>query len=130
MESVENRVDIDYRARPTLVPLLLDLNLLGQILVLLPLDLMSDSLVVNKVSAITDLLLSRCDVVVSRVAVHDGSTNAYLVVISLLYNSVFKELISLEFKQDLESRLFGIKVFKPDVNEMSKRLSNRQEVNE
>jgi len=43
--------------RLTLVPLLLDLGLDSQVLALLPLDLVSDSLVVNKVTAVTDLLL-------------------------------------------------------------------------
>jgi hypothetical protein len=41
----------------TLVPLLLDLDLLGQILVLLPLDLVASGLVVDKVATVADLLL-------------------------------------------------------------------------
>jgi hypothetical protein len=43
--------------KPTLVSLLLNFNLLGQILVLLPLDLGTNSLVVNKVSTVTNFLL-------------------------------------------------------------------------
>jgi thiazole synthase ThiGH ThiG subunit len=41
----------------TLVPLLLDLGLGGQVLALLPLDVGTDSLVVDKVTAVADLLL-------------------------------------------------------------------------
>ena len=45
------------RTRLTLVPLLLDLGLDSQVLALLPLDLGTDSLVVDKVTTVTDLLL-------------------------------------------------------------------------
>jgi hypothetical protein len=41
----------------TLVALLLDLHLLGQVLVLLPLDVPADRLVVHKVTAVADLFL-------------------------------------------------------------------------
>lgn len=41
----------------TLIPLFLDLDLLGQILVLLPLDLAPLSLVVDKVTTVADSLL-------------------------------------------------------------------------
>lgn len=52
------RSQYNGRACPlTLVPLLLDLDLLGQILVRLPLDLVSDSPVIDKVTAVPNLLL-------------------------------------------------------------------------
>ncbi len=48
---------ISYSRQLTLVPLLLDLNLLGQVLVLLPFDLVSNSFVVNKVTSIANFFL-------------------------------------------------------------------------
>lgn len=41
----------------TLVALLLDLDLLGEVLTALPLDLVSDSSVIDKVTSVSDLLL-------------------------------------------------------------------------
>jgi hypothetical protein len=42
---------------PTFVPLPLDLNVFGQILILLPFDISSNSVIVHKVAAIADLIL-------------------------------------------------------------------------
>jgi hypothetical protein len=43
--------------RLTLVALLLDFDLFGEVLVLLPLDVVADSRVVDKVTTVADLLL-------------------------------------------------------------------------
>ena len=55
--SSSTRPPVGIKMGLTLVAQLLDLDLLGEVLALLPLDVGSDSLVVDKVSAVADLLL-------------------------------------------------------------------------
>jgi hypothetical protein len=64
LEEVEERVGgddftDDAGAARRLVALLLDLDLLGEVLVLLPLDVVANRLVVDKVAAVADLVLQK-----------------------------------------------------------------------
>lgn len=45
------------QSKHTLVPLLLDFDLLGEVLLFLPLDLSTDSLVIDKVATVANLFL-------------------------------------------------------------------------
>ena len=83
----------------TLVTLLLDFKLLGQILVLLPLDFGTDRTIVDKVTCIANLLL---------------------VEVGLFQDSVIEEIVGGELENELEAR-GGIgcgEVFDANINEV------------
>ena len=92
-----------YRIRVslTLVPLLLDLDLLGKVLVLLPLDVVPDGLVVDKVSTVSDLLL---------------------VEVGLCELGIIKELVLAESEVELEAWSIALGVRQSDVFELLQDL--------
>lgn len=82
----------------TLVPLLLDLKLGGQVLVLLPLDLAANGTIVHEIT---------------------GEADLGLIDVGLFESSVLKELVGGEVEDDLESRgVLGIEVLERDVGEV------------
>lgn len=92
------------RYRLTLVPLLLDLECLGKVLILLPFDGGADGAVVDEVALIADLLL---------------------VEVSLVEDLVLKKVVRSEMELNLEAGLLllGRKVGDGDVNEALERVS-------
>ena len=83
----------------TLVTLLLDFKLLGQILVLLPLDFGTDRTIVDKVTCIANLLL---------------------VEVGLFQDSVIEEIVGGELENELEARggIGSGEVFDANINEV------------
>lgn len=67
----------------TFIPLLFDLELLGQVLVLLPLDFGTDRTVINKIASVSHFLL---------------------IEIRLVQDFIFKVLVWAEIEADLETR--------------------------
>jgi hypothetical protein len=57
LEARVREVQIQQEGRHTLVSLLLDLDSLGQVLVLLPLDVVTDGLVVNELATVSNVFL-------------------------------------------------------------------------
>ena len=105
MSAARIRPDSKWsRYRLTLVPLLLDLECLGKVLVLLPFDGGADGAVVDEVALIADLLL---------------------VEVSLVEDLVLKKVVRSEMELNLEAGLLllGRKVGDGDVNEALERVS-------
>ena len=90
------------KLRLTLVSLLLDLDLLGEVLAALPLDFMTDSSVIDKVTSVPDLLLRT-----SAVRLINTCREAWtdLVVVGLCELRVLKEVVGGKVEVKLESWL-------------------------
>ena len=90
---------------PTFVALLFDLDLLGQVFVLFPLDLVADRLVVDKVTAVADFFLSP----IASEGSSDREGQTHLVEVSLGDLGITEEIVGGKSEVDLEA---GLAIFK------------------
>ena len=114
---VSDQLDYQHATRvgwwkqPTFIPLLFDLELLGQVFVLLPLDIGTVRTVIDKVASVSHL---------------------FLIEIRLVQNPILKVVIGTKMEADLETgfRFVTGEVRETDINEVfeSTRVAFRDEV--